>query len=91
MAQKKKTAKKKENFKVTFEGSCDPKDWEKKSESKGKCHCGSGGGIYCLGFIGAAVYNIGAATSFWGGVVGFLKALVWPAFVVYNLMKFLGM
>lgn len=46
---------------------------------------------YGLGFIGAAVYFIGHAASFWGGVLGFLKALVWPAFVVYELMKHLGM
>ena len=48
------------------------------------------GMVYCLGVIGAAVYYIGAATSFWMGVLGFLKALVWPAFVVYELLKFLG-
>ena len=49
------------------------------------------GGVYGLAFIGAAVYFIGHAASFWGGVLGFLKALVWPAFLVYDLMRFLGM
>ena len=39
--------------------------------------------VYGLGFIGAAVYFIGHATSFWAGVLGFLKALVWPAFLIY--------
>jgi len=39
-----------------------------------------------LGLIGAAVFYIGAATSFGMGVVGFLKALVWPAFLVYELL-----
>jgi hypothetical protein len=47
-------------------------------------------GAYGLGIIGAAVYFIGAATSFGMGVVGVLKALVWPAFLVYELFKFLG-
>jgi hypothetical protein len=51
----------------------------------------NGGGIYCVGFIGAAFYNITIATSFFGGVIGFLKALVWPAFLIYELFKFLGM
>ncbi len=51
---------------------------------------GVGGGIYGLGFIGAVVYFIGQATSFGMGVVGFLKAIVWPAFLVYELLKFLG-
>ncbi|MBU2539918.1 hypothetical protein KJ786_02055, partial [Patescibacteria group bacterium] len=49
-----------------------------------------GGGIYGLGFIGAAVYYIYYATGFWMGVLGVLKALVWPAFLVYALLKFLG-
>lgn len=47
------------------------------------------GAVYGLGFIGAAVYYIGHASSFWGGVIGFLKALVWPAMVVYKLLDFL--
>lgn len=49
------------------------------------------GGVYGLAFIGAAVYYIIHAASFWGGVLGFLKAIVWPAFLVYELMKYLGM
>jgi hypothetical protein len=54
-------------------------------------HHGKGGAIYGLGFIGAAVYYISTATGFWMGVLGFLKALVWPAFMVYGLLKFLGL
>lgn len=50
----------------------------------------SGGGLYCVGFIGAAVYYIGTAGTFWHGVLGFLKALAWPAFLVYELLKLLG-
>lgn len=49
------------------------------------------GAIYGLGFIGAAVYFISNAAGFWMGVVGFLKALVWPAFLVYEAMKQMGM
>ncbi|MGA2548153.1 MAG: hypothetical protein ABSF43_16520 [Rectinemataceae bacterium] len=52
---------------------------------------GASSGLYGLGFIGAAVYFIGHAATFWVGVLGLLKALVWPAFVVYELMKHLGM
>jgi hypothetical protein len=54
--------------------------------------CGSGCcGVYGLGIIGAAIYYISTATSFWIGVLGVLKAIVWPVFVVYGLLKFLGM
>ncbi len=45
------------------------------------------GAVYGLGFIGAAVYFISHATGFWMGVLGFLKAIVWPAFLVYEAFK----
>ncbi|MCC6934232.1 MAG: hypothetical protein IT406_00850 [Candidatus Yanofskybacteria bacterium] len=50
----------------------------------------SSGAVYGMGFIGAAVYFIQQATSFGSGVVGFLKAIVWPAFMVYKLFQLLG-
>lgn len=50
-----------------------------------------GGAVYGLGFIGAVVYFIQTATGFWDGVLGVLEAMVWPAFLVYNLLKFLEM
>ena len=55
-----------------------------------KCSTGASSGVYCVGFIGAVVYYISTATGFWIGVLGFLKALVWPAFFVYEGLKFLG-
>jgi hypothetical protein len=50
--------------------------------------CGPSGAVYGLGMIGAAIYYIQHANTFWVGVLGVLKALVWPALLVY---KFLGM
>jgi hypothetical protein len=49
------------------------------------------GAVYGLGFIGAAVYYIVHAAGFWMGVLGFLKALVWPALLVYEALKHLAM
>lgn len=40
------------------------------------------GFVYFLGVIGAAIFFISKATGFWMGVLGFLKALVWPVFFV---------
>lgn len=51
--------------------------------------CG-GGAVYGLGFIGAVIYYISTAPSFWMGVLGVLKAIVWPAFLVFGLLKSLG-
>jgi len=58
-----------------------------------KCKVNRGGGeaVYGLGMIGAAVYYISTAGSFWVGVLGVLKAIVWPAFLVYAALKSLGL
>jgi hypothetical protein len=55
------------------------------------CHMGCGGVFYGLGFLGALAYYLTTATSIWGGFIGLLKAIVWPAFLVYGIMKFMGM
>ncbi len=52
---------------------------------------GASNGIYGLAFLGAAVYFIQHATGFWGGVLGFLKAIVWPAFLIYKVFELLKM
>lgn len=46
--------------------------------------------VYGVGLIGAAIYYISTAASFWMGLLGFLKALVWPAFLVYEALKAVG-
>lgn len=56
----------------------------------GKINHGSSGAVYGLGFIGAAIYFISQSTGFWMGVLGILKALVWPAYLVYNACKYIG-
>jgi len=57
-----------------------------------KCKSNERGGsaFYGLGFIGAAIWFISQATGFWMGVLGFLKACVWPAFLVYEAFKYLA-
>lgn len=72
------------------------------SKEKEKCMCGMdkdncrcrkwGGGagagaVYGLGLLGALVFYIQNADTFWVGVLGILKAIVWPAFLVYELLK----
>lgn len=52
---------------------------------------GAASGAYGLGFVGALVYYIQNAETFWMGVLGLLKAIVWPAMVVHKLMEFLKM
>lgn len=49
------------------------------------------GGIYGMAFIGGVVYYIQHATSFWVAVLGILKALIWPAVLMYKLLELLRM
>ncbi len=90
----KKDEKSKKEFKQFVEKMCG----EDKCCSDGKCcgrcgnsRCGTGGALYGMGFLGAAYYYIAAAPTFWAAVIGFLKALVWPAFLVFEIMKYLRM
>ena len=53
-------------------------------------HCSNFGAGYGLGFIGALIYFLSVATSFWTVVIGILKSIVWPVFLVYGLLKFIG-
>ncbi len=50
----------------------------------------SSGIVYCLGFIGAAIYFISNTCGFWMGALGFLKALIWPVFLIYEAFKYLA-
>ena len=66
------------------------------TENSSKCDCndrgfttskGTSGAVYGLGFIGAAIYFIGHAVGFWAGVLGFLKAIIWPVFIVMKALE----
>jgi hypothetical protein len=47
------------------------------------------GGFYGIAFIGAAFYFFGNVTSFWSGVYAFIKAVLWPAVLMYKLLAYL--
>ncbi len=46
--------------------------------------------IYFFGLVGSLVYYIQVAHGFWPVVLAFLKAVVWPAFLTYDLLKFIA-
>ena len=60
-------------------------------EQKNQKNASPSGVVYGLGVIGAAIYFISHATGFWLGVLGFLKAVVWPVFLVYEVFNHLGL
>jgi hypothetical protein len=60
-----------------------------QSKSKVVYRSGASEAVYGLGLIGALVYYFGHATTFWIGVLGLLKAIVWPAILVFEALKVL--
>jgi len=51
---------------------------------------GSGNAVYCLGVFGAVIYYLQQAEGLGESAVAILKALVWPAFLVYELLTSLA-
>lgn len=51
---------------------------------------GPGGFIFFVAFIGAAVYFVQQSSGFWGFILAILKAMVWPAYVVFHALQLLG-
>lgn len=60
-------------------------DGEKRRRYQG----GASTPLYCMGFIGSLIYFIQHAATFGEGVMGILKAFVWPGVLVYKLCEFL--
>jgi len=48
---------------------------------------GTADAVYGLGLTGALVYYIPHAHGFWAVVLAVLKSLVWPAFLVYDVLR----
>jgi hypothetical protein len=52
---------------------------------------GPWGFIFVLAYVGAAIYFVSASDgSFWGVVLGLLRAIVWPAYVVFHVLQMIG-
>ena len=65
---------------------------DEQTHVKCKCSCNAaGGGVYGLAFLGALIYYLQHSATFMEGVIGFLKALVWPAILLYHLVEFFHM
>jgi hypothetical protein len=51
---------------------------------------GPTGFVFFLAFIGAAVYFVQQSEGFWGFILALLKAAVWPAIVLYQVLEGMG-
>lgn len=52
---------------------------------------GASEAVYGLGLLGAWFYYLTHAATVWMGLLGIVKGIFWPAILVYEWMKFLGM
>lgn len=52
---------------------------------------GAGGFVFFAAWVGAVAYFVGQADGFWPVIVAFLKACVWPAYVVYEVLGLLNL
>jgi|GEM_PF-515289 len=72
---------------ISMSGMENCKEWCKdKSRSVNSTH-GTSGALYFVGFIGSTVYWMQAAIGFGAVLTGFLKSMVWPAYIVYKLLE----
>lgn len=45
------------------------------------------GWVFFTSWIGAIVYFVQQSSGFWGFVLAFLKACVWPAFLIHRALE----
>lgn len=61
---------------------CPPAKWHHNRGAGDAC-----GGIYFFAMIGAAVYFVQQVHGFWPIVWAVLKAIAWPAFLIYKIFS----
>lgn len=76
-------------IKAKINGSEQWKEWGKDWDTNKKINTnhGTAGALYFVGFVGSLIYWWQAAHSFSMVITGFLKSLVWPAYIVYKLLE----
>lgn len=67
-----------------------PEKSEQKRQRRSGQRGGGGSPVYGLGFIGAVVWYWRQAPDAQGRATGVLKAMVWPAFLVYEAYRALS-
>jgi hypothetical protein len=61
--------------------------WRKARRSRQGGPPAGGGAVYGIGMIGALVYFVQTAEKGWDYLLALPKAVVWPALLVYRLLK----
>lgn len=61
-----------------------------KDKYSGAASAGQLGWMFFMAYIGAVIYFFNLDPSFWGFILALLKAAVWPAYVLYEVLGVLG-
>jgi hypothetical protein len=61
---------------------------QKPQKPKMMRQAGASEAVYGFGLIGAWIYYFTHAATFWIGVLGFFKGIVWPAILVYQVLNY---
>jgi hypothetical protein len=64
--------------------------WKARAASQDGKSSGGGGAVYGIGMIGALVYFLQSAETGRDKALAAPKAVVWPALLVYKLLKHLN-
>jgi hypothetical protein len=57
------------------------------SRASSTAAAGGGNAVYGLGWIGALVFYLQQADAWWEYLLAFLKSIVWPAFLVFDVLS----
>ena len=68
-------------------GPEDRRPWRTSRRSRQGGPAAGGGAVYGIGMLGALVYFLQSAQTGWDYVLAVPKAVVWPALLVYKLLK----
>ncbi|MBI3161595.1 MAG: hypothetical protein IPG44_18080 [Anaerolineales bacterium] len=64
---------------------------QKRPVKRGTYRGGASEAVYAFGLFGAWYYYLTTASSIWMGLLGILKGFIWPATLVYEILKYLEM
>jgi hypothetical protein len=62
----------------------------KSKKSKMQYSNSAGGPVYFLGLVGSLVYFLQVADSLWSVLFAFVKAVFWPGFLIYDVLKYIN-
>ena len=69
--------------------TAEPTPTKQEPQKSIEIHNSGADAVYGIGIIGAWIYYFQRATTTQERIQAFLKGLVWPAFLVYELFRFL--